>query len=197
MVRKLPKIDWIELATIRFRPKTPDMAYMNSLGTCGTFAIHCLTGEPVSEIARHCPKKGWWDDNAVRRYLKKRGYETIPFNLEDIHASKPYEYRNNVNHQHVLLMSTHASDEEGTWQVVYNNRVYHGAEVEFFSGYEVLINPVWTMYLVWHPKWKSSKKSKIKNQQIQLISHTKDDLCWHPLTGKWYNAKKKKIENPS
>lgn len=195
MMEKLPKLDWIKLATVRFKPKTL-RNYVDVAGTCGTFALHCITGDRLSEISQNCPKQGWWGDNAMRRYLKKRGYQTIPVNLEAIQASKPYKYRENLNHQHVLLMSTHSSEREGTWQVVYNNRVYHGSEVEFFSGYEVLVNPVWTLYLVWHPKWESSEAAKGKNSRLQMIAHSQDHFHYHPLTGQWYNSKKKKIGNP-
>lgn len=192
---KVPKLDWVEVATVRFKPKTVPQRFADLTGSCGTFALHCLTGESVVKISKECPKKGWWDDKSMRAYLKKRGYQTIPISLSQIQTSKPYQYRKNLNHQHVILMSAHSSEREGTWQVIYNNKVYHGTEVEFFTGYEVLINPVWTMYVVWHPKWKTNEEIKADNCKFQFISTT-DDHHYHPLTGLWYNIKKKKIENP-
>lgn len=193
-MKKLRKVDWVGLATTRFKPKV----IKNSIdveGSCGTHALYCLTGNPILEISKSCPKKGWWHDKAMCSYLKKMGYEIIPINLDTIQAAKPYKYRENINHQHVLLMSTHSSEQEGTWQVVYNNRVYHGTEVDFFSGYEILVNPVWTLYLIWHPKWATSEAIKSKNIKNQMIFHS-GDYGFHPLTGQWYNAKTKKIGNP-
>lgn len=188
--------DWKKYATVKFKPKTVRSNQIGARGSCGTYALHCLTGVEIREIEKHCPKKGWWDDRAMRLFLKKHGYQTIPLNENLIHKSKPYQYRENINHQHILLISLHSSDSEGTWEVVHNNRAYHGHEVEFFSGYELMINPLWTAYLVWHPKWRSSESMKLNQCKGYWVTHKLDGYIFHPMTGGWFNPETNKIETP-
>ena len=171
---------------MRFKPKILKRC-PPAKGSCGTYAIHCLTGISIPSIEKECPKKGWWDDASIRRFLKKHGYKTIPITEDMVHSTKPYRYRENLNHQHILLISTHSSKEEGTWEIAHNNRVYHGTEIEFFNGYEMLINPLWTAYLVWHPKWESSETKKRGQCEKYWITHQGDGFVFHPMSGKWFN----------
>lgn len=192
----MKKFEWKDYATVRFKPKVPKPNTATPTGSCGTYAIHCITGVKIKEIEKHCPKKGWWDDASIRRFLKNHGYQTIAITDKLIQSSKPYIYQNCINHQHILLISVHSSTEEGTWEVAHNNRVYHGWEIEFFNGYEIIANPLWTAYLVWHPKWKTSEATKKSDCEGYWITHKGDGFIYHPMTGRWLNPDSGRLETP-
>lgn len=69
-MKKLRKVDWVGLATTRFKPKV----IKNSIdveGSCGTHALYCLTGNPILEISKSCPKKVGGTTKLCAATLKK------------------------------------------------------------------------------------------------------------------------------
>jgi hypothetical protein len=76
-------------------------------------------------------------------------------------------YGGNINHLNVLLISQHTRASEGSWAVVHGHKYYHGREVELFQGYELIVNPFWTGYVIWHPKWRI----KPEVRRAALTSH--------------------------
>lgn len=186
------------MQTCKFKVKTLQKNY-EPKGSCGVYALSYLTGLKLSEIDKFTPKQGWWDDHAVKKFLHRLGYETSEITHDSVHAHKfsglGY-YKNNINHLNVLLISQHTRSEEGSWAVVHKHRYYHGLEIEFFHGYELIVNPFWTGYAVWHPKWKTSQQNLDKAMQYYFVGLTQlkptkkkvqieSDCYYNPLHSHW------------
>jgi hypothetical protein len=191
--------NFYEMQTTKFKIKNIEKNY-DPKGSCGVYALSYLTGLKLSQIDKNTPKKGWWSDKDILKFLKNFGYQYLEMNESNIHRQKfsgrDY-YRKNINHLNVILISQHTTDREGSWAVVYDNKYYHGTEIEFFNGYELLVNPLWTGYVIFHPKWKSSKNKINENLVRHLVSILKvgnkkaDIKYYHPLNSVWHESIKK------
>jgi hypothetical protein len=198
-------IVWENYQTAKFKPRLVNKTF-DPRGSCGVYALGYLTGINIAEIDRHTPKSGWWGDADMLRFLEKRGYECIELTPEALHARKvlpatytdssgvlkanPSYYERHPNHLNVMLISQHTMDEEGSWAVAYNHRYYHGVEVEFFTGYELLVNPFWTGYAIWHEKWKTPEKARKRALSLNFVGRTNLEEkieMFNPLSAEWYN----------
>lgn len=193
-------INWNEFQTTRFKPKLKGNPDYEPKGSCGVYALGYLTGIPLEKIDKRTPRKGWWSDRVMRKFLKEKGYEIYPITHENLYRNKENNYlqfyERNINHQHVLLVSQHTLRQEGTWAVMHNNMYYHSDEIEFFTGLEMISNPFWTGYVVWNKKWKTSQK-----KLNELLSNTfignlieKDLTFFHQASGRWFRIDKGKLQ---
>jgi hypothetical protein len=193
--------NFYEMQTVKFKLKP--IQNFEPVGSCGVYALSYITGLKLSYIDKFTPKKGWWSDKDILKFLKNLGYKYLKICDSTIHRQKltgKNYYEKNINHLNVVLISQHTTKEEGSWAVVYDNRYYHGTEVEFFSGYELLVNPLWTGYVIFHPKWKSSAKQiREKIDQNFLAIHK---ICgkknindyYHPSLSIWHHSVSKKFK---
>ena len=198
-------IAWEQYQTTRFKPRIVGKHY-DPKGSCGVYALGYLTGINLATIDRATPKKGWWGDEDMLRFLKKHGYQYLELNADSLHARKatngtyvdergtlkayPSYYERHPNHLNVMLISQHTMNEEGSWAVTYNNRYYHGVEVEFFTGYELIVNPFWTGYVIFHPRWKTPKEEKKRALSLNFVGRTnlEDKIeMFNPLSASWFN----------
>ena len=186
------RIRWENYQTTKFEPFIEETTY-EPLGSCGVNALSCVTGLTQRYIDRFTPKKKWWGDEEMLKFLKSRGYEAHPISEETIHEHKDYSwsedyYRNSINHLNVLLISQHTKADEGSWFVVYNNTYHHGVERAFFSGYELISNPFWTGYALWHKKWKTTSEELTEAMRMALgftdLNRKKINF-YDPLRNSW------------
>lgn len=184
-----------QLQTTKFRPRRPH-PLETSKGTCGVYALSIITGLTPRYIDRFTPKKGWWGDTDMLKFLKSRGVSAYPINHRAVHRPKreqPFAniYERNINHLNVLLISQHMLPTEGSWAVVHNNSYYHGHEREMFTGYELLTNPFWTGYVLWHPSWKTERTELAKAIHTCLAIASPESLTtrkieiYRPYDGDW------------
>lgn len=205
-------IAWEKYQTLKFKPRLVGKHY-DPVGSCGVYALAYLTGMSLQEIDKHTPKhpgsvRSWWDDDSMVRFLKKRGFTCIEINAENLHSRKglpstyvnddgvlcanPSYYERHPNHLNVMLISQHTKADEGSWAVAYNHRYYHGEEVEFFTGYELIVNPFWTGYVIWHPKFKTSDEARRRALSLSFVGRTNFEEkieMFNPLTTQWFNIK--------
>jgi len=205
-------IAWEQYQTTRFKPRLVNRSY-EAKGSCGVYALGYLTGINIATIDRHTPKRGWWSDEDMLRFLKKNGYTCIEISPESLHARKtlpttfvddrgvlranPTYYERHPNHLNVMLLSQHTMQEEGSWAVAYNHRYFHGGEIEFFTGYELIVNPFWTGYCVWHEKWRTPKEEKKRALSLSFVGRTTLEEkieMFNPLNAVWYNIPLKNHE---
>jgi hypothetical protein len=184
-----------ELQTTKFCPRRPN-PWESPKGTCGVYALSIITGLTPRYIDKFTPKKGWWGDAEMLRFLKSRGCQAYEISHASVHRPKREQmfeniYQRNINHLNVLLISQHMLPTEGSWAVVHNNSYYHGHERELFTGYELLTNPFWTGYVLWHPKWKTERSVLDKAIHTSLavagprnLSDRKVEI-YTPYNGEW------------
>ena len=188
-------MQWAKYQTTKFKPKLKDILY-SSKGTCGVSALAYLTGLTQRTIDKSTPKKGWWSDKNMIQFLRKRGFDVIEVTPERNYQNRESFsftnfYKNSINHLNVILASQHTSRSEGTWSVIHDNRYYHGLEVEVFTGYELMANPIWTSYVVFHPSWKTKEKelqTSLASNNIALVNHDSIKVgvqLYNPYTGRW------------
>lgn len=141
----------------------------------------------------------------MMKFLRARGFEVIPITEERNYQNKETfswmnYYKRSLNHLNVILISQHVSRREGTWALAYNNRYYHGREKEIFSGYELLSNPLWTSFVIWHKSWKSDGLSidYALRDQIALVDITRREISiFEPYSATWDMKPIPKTDEPN
>lgn len=180
---------WQKFQTTKFRPKDLE-SNIYPKGSCGVYSLSRITGLKMAYIDKYTPKKGWWDDASMLRFLKRHGYTCHEINATKLHQAKQmgHYYGSNINHLNVLLISQHTEADQGSWAVVYGHKYFHGREVELFQGYELIVNPFWTGYVLEHKKWKTSEKllSKALRQHFLAITKLEDNVqLYNPYSAMW------------
>lgn len=180
---------WTSFQTTKFRVKDLQKN-IHPIGSCGVYALSRITGLKLTEIDKNTPKKGWWDDAAMLRFLRRHGFKCHEISPERLHEAKKqgHYYGGNINHLNVLLISQHTQEDQGSWAVVYDHKYYHGREVELFQGYELIVNPFWTGYVIEHPKWKTSEKQLAEAVRKHFLAITKLDdnvQLFNPYSAMW------------
>ena len=152
------EVDFLQYATFKFRPTLG--VFSSVAGSCGTYALATITGLKPSYIQKHLPKStDCWSDRSIRKFLLKRGYETIPITVCSVTNDK-YSVRYPIKNFHVLLVGQYMIRDEGSWQVIYNKKAYHNYDSDSLDALEFVNNPPMTVYVVWHPKWASKNKQE-------------------------------------
>lgn len=153
------KFPWEKYKVYNFKP------YDDSLddkcrGSCGTHALACLTGLKPKTVDKHLPERyDHWSDRRMVQFLRKRGFEVHTLSVNMITSGyTPGE--NTLSQYHVVLLGQECFRDEGTWTVVWNGWCHHSGDHDELDNYEFLISPIVSAYMVWHPKWKGSKKDK-------------------------------------
>lgn len=190
-------MDWSKFQTTKFKPSIKDPKF-SPRGTCGVAALAYLTGISQRTIDKKTPKRAWWSDRQLIQYLKAHGFQVVPITPERNYKSKEMNlsmnyYERSLNHLNVILLSQHTMRTEGTWAVAYNHRYYHGEEIEFFSGYELVGNPLWTAYVIWHRSWETGPKERLRalRDLVGVASRLKKKVdVFQPYSGEWTHGKR-------
>lgn len=149
------KTDFLKYITTKFHPFT-GVYSSHYKGTCGTFALSTLTGLKPRTVSRFLPKAmDHWTDRSIVSFLKNRGYEVIPITVCSVTGSSIITCP--ITRLHVLLIGQYMTKGEGSWQVVYNNKVYHNFGCDDLNGLEFVNSPIMTAYTIFHPKWKMKR----------------------------------------
>jgi len=123
---------------------------------CGAYALHTLTGVPISKINK-LRKDGHWPDRVMFSFLRKHGCQVIPLNLGNMcwaYNRKRDGWKEELTKRHVILLDQHCFEDESTWSVVYDGLRAHSGEIEEVNPLEFVNFPIQAAYLIFNPKWR-------------------------------------------
>jgi hypothetical protein len=150
---KKQKVNWNQYKSPNFMPPTKELPHEDVNGSCGTYALHILTGIPLKVLAREFKRPNQcWTDRRMLRFLRLLGFTVIPITLGTT-CEVPLGRKVKLSNMHVILCSQHYCETEGTWTVIFRNQEFHSGEVVNWTAVDQFNCPVDTAYMVWHPKW--------------------------------------------
>ncbi len=124
-------------------------------GGCGANALSLITGIPPNKIKNtNVKNKEHWKDSFMIKFLKNRGYSVQPVTKCEVTNEIGMYAPDNINDQHVILLSQLMGKNIASWTVVHNKLWYHNFQTCSFTGLTSLNSPTLTVYVVYHPKWK-------------------------------------------
>lgn len=133
---------------------TPDVR-----GSCGTYAVSVLLGKKPKDCIELLGREKYWNDLRMIRMLRKRGYVVTPLTINGICGTSVHDTRKvKMNGMHVILCSQHAYSDEATYSVFYDGLQYHSGDISPITPMELINYPIWTCFVVWHPKWAPRSK---------------------------------------
>lgn len=111
------------------------------------------------------------------RLLKGKGFELLEVTT-DVLKTTELMVEEPINDGHVLLLWQKFTTAEDTWQVIYNNLVFHGLQIRPLSKFEFLNNPIVKYWLVRHPEWgqepprqNGKEKEQKKGEILRSLTH--------------------------
>lgn len=146
-------VDWTRYKAPNFMPSGKEIPYQDVNGSCGTYALHILTGLPLEVLAKEFKRpRQCWTDRRMVGFLRALGFTVVPVTLGTT-CRVPLRKKVKLSNMHVILCSQHYCETEGTWTVIFRNQEFHSGEVVNWTAVDQFNCPVDTAYMVWHPKW--------------------------------------------
>jgi hypothetical protein len=164
--------NWVKYQTLKFEPhlqfarKKPRLfqSYIKKghyapNGTCGTYTFSTLTGiSPAVADKLLRPGVDEWTDRKMLYELRKRGFQVTPLTRSFVTHQKDFAWYP-IKTTHVILLSQYSLRNEGTWAIAHRGRYFHNLKIEPFTPYELINNPMWSAYLVFHPRWETDSRA--------------------------------------
>lgn len=144
------RINWDLYLSPRFVPTKTNISDDQD---CGTHAMRVLTGLNYKAIRKAMGKATTWSDRRAIQWLRSKGYAVVPVTVGSTSGLSIKEDKISLGGGHVLLVSQHCFLEEGTWSVLFENKIYHAGNVEYLDGFEFINYPIWSAYLIFKRQW--------------------------------------------
>jgi hypothetical protein len=149
---KVEFVPWWNYFSPHFKP--PKKPFTDDVrGSCGTYALCYLTGMKLKEAAKLLPKHlKYWSDQRLISVLRSKGYAVLPITLNNV-TGCTYSKKEVFTGMHVILSCVHVHSDTASYLVQYGGKEYHSCEIIDQVPMDLVNNPVWTSYVVWHPSW--------------------------------------------
>ena len=152
------------------------MAY--GLAGCGNIILGQITGANPWEINllmkdfikefcarpenKHLATKdvlagGYIPSEFMMTFFSLHGIHMFPLSVRDVCPNKRL-IENPITKNHVVLVALHVAANEQTWAVIFQNKLWHGTDVQPLDPLEFINNPISEAYLLYNPSWKVSSK---------------------------------------
>ena len=86
-------------------------------------------------------------------FLNIHGIHMYPLTIRDVCPNRRL-IENHVTKNHVVLVALHVAAQEQTWAIIFQNKLWHGTEVQPLHPLEFINNPISESYLLFNPTWK-------------------------------------------
>jgi len=116
---------------------------------CGANALALLTGNPSENFGA---RREDWTSKIMRVYLRKHNFIFEKLTKCAVTNTRFWNHAA-IGHQHVVLMSIKLMQNEASWVVVYQERMYHNFEITKMKPYELLNHPIMEALIIKHPSW--------------------------------------------
>lgn len=124
----------------------------NGVGVgCGANALACITGASPHRFVKLNKGRSHYSDSFMLKILKKKGYIVVPLKWKELNSDPWPEYP--IKKDHVVLFSQLMAKREGSWLVMYDDKICHNFESIYISPRLFFAKPILTAYIVWHPSW--------------------------------------------
>jgi hypothetical protein len=125
--------------------------------------VSVLLGKRPKECEKLLGRATDWNDLKIARLLRSRGYTVLPITINGICGTKVSSGEKvKMCGMHVILCSQHAYLDEATYSVFHDGLSYHSGDISPITPMEFINYPVWTCFLVWHPKWAPRNEFETK-----------------------------------
>ncbi len=88
-------------------------------------------------------------------FFMMHGIHMYPLTVRDVCPVRRL-IENHVTHNHVVLVALHVAAQEQTWAIIFQNKLWHGTEVQPLHPLEFINNPIAESYLLFNPAWKTN-----------------------------------------
>lgn len=139
-----------------FNPYLWDTIY-NTYG-CGASLLATLLGENPTELYLKNKKNNpYWPEKLVINKIQRGGYDVLKLN-DSITKISELVVDFNIKEYHILLTNQRMTKNETSWQLIWNNYIFHNMEIRPLKPLEFINN---RLINVWVLK-KKEKFSDIK-----------------------------------
>lgn len=146
-------IDFSKFRVSRFAP----YLFTECSGGCGANALALITGVHPEKIHNtNKENESDWRDSFMLAFLRHRKYNVIPLTM--CSASQKAAFADSIDEKHVMLTSQLIDKKLASWQVIFDNYVFHNFGISGLKSREFINNPIMTAYIVFHHHWRIKKK---------------------------------------
>lgn len=121
----------------------------NSLAGCGACALPLVTGVPPGTIAVKNDNLNHYADDFMVRFLRQQRFKILRLMQCNLSAA-----RNDIENEHVVLLSQLFKRNEATRGVLFGGMYYHNFSIYSLGAFSMLNKPVLSAYVIHHPKWQ-------------------------------------------
>lgn len=121
-----------------FNPHLWDKAYTNF--GCGASILATLLGEdPATLYLENKKNNPFWPENLVINKIRRGGYKVLKLKDNIVKKSSLF-VELNIKEYHLLLTHQIMTKNESSWQLIWNNYIFHNSEIRPLNGLEFVNN---------------------------------------------------------